>query len=146
MSATFSVGEFKDQMKTSLEARGGLAGVTVYDYEVNTEDLDREAIVLGDWSGTDAPLTQGPGGTYAEEYDVTGRIITKAPDTAKAARDRGLAIMKEIKDQLDADHTVNSKVFFATFGGMTSGAEDLWSDGGRRCELEFVLNVEAHHS
>ena len=143
--ATFTVGEFKDQLRTSLKARGGLAGVEVYDYEVNADDLDREAIVLGDWSGTDQPITQGPGGTYAEEYDVDGRIITYAPDTAKAARDRGLAIMKEIKDQLDADHTVNAKVFFATFGGMTAGREDIWSEQGRRCELEFVLNVEAHH-
>lgn len=143
--ATFTVGEFKDQLQTSLRARGGLTGVEVYDYEVNTDNLDREAIVLGDWSGTDRPLTQGPGGTYAEDYDVEGRIITYAPDTAKAARDRGLAIMKEVKDQLDDDHTVNSKVFFAIFGGMTAGREDLWSDQGRRCELEFVLNVEAHH-
>ena len=139
--ATFTIGLFKDQLATSLRARPNLSGVTVYDAEEPTEDVAREHIVLGDWSETDEYLTLGP--SYNEEYDVTGRIFTKKPESAKAARDRAIAIMKEIKDQLDDDHTVNAKVFDARFSGYTA-EEGIWSDQGRTCELTFTLHVEAH--
>ena len=139
--ATFTAGAFKDQLATSLRARGALAGVTVYDAETNTEGVAREHIVLGDWSSDDEYLTQGT--SYNETYDVTGRIFTKEPESAKAARDRALALLTEVKDQLGDDHTVSAVVFDAYFSGYTA-EEGIWSDQGRTCELSFTIHVEAH--
>ena len=141
--ATLTAGAFKDALQTQLEARGGLSGVTIHDAETNTEDLKREHVVLGDWTGTDDYLTLGT--TYDETYIVDGRVIVRAPDSAKAARDRAIAILKEVKDQLITDPTVNATVFEARFSGY-SGTEDIWQDQGRTCECEFTIDVEAHHT
>ena len=137
---TFTVSDWKAAFKTQLEARGGLSGVTVYDSERDTSTLAREHIILGDWDQTDTDHAMG--GVVLEEIDVTGRIIVRKPDTALAARNRALAIEKEIKDQLVADYETSNTVIDARLA-TSSGEERTWADGGFECEIEFTVTVRA---
>ena len=138
--STFTVSEWKAAFKTQLEARGLLAGVTVYDAETPLPDTDREAIILGNWETTVTRLTMT---VDNEEYDVACRLRVVKPDSAKTARDRALVIIKEVKDQLYADPDTSSTVFDTLFTGYT--AEELvFAENGRLCMIEFSIKVEAH--
>jgi hypothetical protein len=138
--ATFTVSDWKAAFKTQLEARGGLAGVEVYDHEVAVPDRAREFIIIGDWEQDDTHFAMG--GRFEETVDITGRVVARKPDTAKAARDRALAILKEVKDQLVADAGTNNTAKDAHFR-RARGEERIWADSGRECEIEFTVNVRA---
>lgn len=138
--STFAVFDWLPAFKTQLEARGGLAGVTVSDYEVPEPERDREHIILGNWSQTDTHYDMGS--TFLEDIELEGRVTVRKPDTARAARDRALAIVKEVKDQLIADGSTNATVLDAYISRAT-GQGLLWADGGYVCVIEFTIRVRA---
>jgi len=138
--STFTVSDWKAAFKTQLELRGGLTGVTIYDAEENTDNIDREAIIVGDWEATNTRIAFG---VDEESYVVTGEVRIWKPDTALAARNRALALLKEVKDQLVTDSETSSTVFDTMFLGY-SAEEGIYADGGRICTLEFTIQVEAH--
>jgi hypothetical protein len=141
----FSIGAYKDALAAALELRAGLSGVTVYAAEVHTGDLKREAVVLGNWTHTFEQITQGPAGTYEEVYSIECQIVSERPDSTTAARDRALAIMEEVQAELDEDHTVGGIVWDSQYSGHT-GEETYDAEGGRRCVLQFTIEMKAQPS
>lgn len=138
--STFTVSDWKAAFKTLLEARDNLTGVVILDAETPLPDTAREAIVLGDWEATNTRLTFT---VDDESYIVEGSVRIWKPDSAKTARDRALVVLKEVKDQLVADPATSASVFDTLFAGYRA-EEDIHSDGGRICTLEFTIQVEAH--
>lgn len=139
--AVFTVSTFKANLKTQLEARSpALDGVTIFDAELSADEKVREYIVLGDWENVDGHHAMG--NLYLEAFDVTCRIITRsvAANAAKVARDRAIALLTEVKQQLIDDDTASGAVLEAHMAS-SSGTERLWVDQGRECEIEFVINA-----
>ena len=136
----FTVSDWKAAFKSDLEARVGLSGVTVYDAEQTLPETDREAIVLGDWTSSSDHLTFT---VDEEKFTVKGRIRIIKPNTAKAARDRAIELINEVKGTIDADYTASGTVFDAMFSGYDA-EEGIWSENGRVCTLDFEIEVEAH--
>lgn len=137
---SFTVSDWKAAFKTDLEGRAGLSSVTIYDAETNTEDLAREHVVLGDWEQNVEYITFR---TKEESYVVDGRVSVKKPNTAKAARDRALAILAEVETQLDSDPEGSATVWDALFVGYRA-EERVDADNGRVCDIEFQIEVKAH--
>lgn len=138
--STFTVSDWKAAFKTELEARPNLSGVAIVDAEQPLPDTAREAIILGDWEAQNRRLTYT---VDQETYTVEGRIRVWKPDSAKSARDRAIALLTEVKDQLVADPDTTATVFDTLFTGYKA-TEDVWSDQGRVCVIEFTVDVEAH--
>ena len=141
----FSIGAYKDALAVALGLRAGLSGVTVYAAYVHTDDLKREAIVLGNWTQTFEQITQGADGSYEEVYSIECSIVSKRVESPKAARDRALAIMEEVQAELEEDHTVGGTAWLSQFSGHT-GEETYDAEGGRRCVLQFTIDMKAQPS
>jgi hypothetical protein len=152
MGAVTTLGDFLDKLRTSLTARGGMAGVAVFTASVDHLSIGDEAIVFC-VEKTVATCTYRtiPALEVFESYAVEGRIwIVKAgagETVIKAARDRAAAILHEVVDELAA-HNSPSTATQAAFGvddaRLTSWTlEQFAIDGGRDCRLAFFIDVSA---
>jgi hypothetical protein len=156
MPAT-AVPAFLDALVAALQARGGLAGVSVYSCPVSPEDLGKEAIELA--AETDIEQTVAAmNSTHIEEsFDVKGSIICFAPmpagvtkvatinAAAKKVRDRACAILGEVESELSTNDTVTATVRDAHTTGIKV-SQGLAPEGqlGRWCAIEFTISAEAH--
>ena len=135
-----------DELKTALELRAGLVGVTVFSAHMGDEVTRApEAIVLG----LDVPFEQNFASLGAqsrdEEYTIEGVVLTTQPgageDAAKAARDRAFYIVAEIEDQLRADAKLGERALWAGFG--TGRFQQGTGDRTRIAAIEFGIKVKA---
>ena len=92
-----TVSAFKAAFQTALEARAGLAGVTIYTSEQTVPDRDREHIILGDWEGDQEHHAMG--GVMLQSVDITCRIVIHRP-TQAAATLRAEALLTEVDTEL----------------------------------------------
>ena len=139
----FTFHSLLDALKTELDARSGLSGVTVSTVPLGT-DTPRQAITFDRVSQTDEPNTMGP--TAVETYVLSGRIyVEKAGQgntVGKAARDAAVSYLEELRDELLGDPTVGGTVEDCRLMSFDyeSGVTD---PPGRYCEITFDL--EARH-
>ena len=136
----FTVSDWKAAFKADLEGRVGLTGVTIYDSEESTADLAREHVVIGDFEVDYEFISLR---VQSERYAVTGRVSVIKPGSAKAARDRVLALLDEVKSQIDSDREASASVWDSRFVRY-SVEERIAPDNGRIAIAEFVIEVEAH--
>jgi hypothetical protein len=152
MGAVTTVGTFLDALVTQLTGVAGLSGVAIYTGPVDHLSIGDEAICFAvdpvecDWRYRTLPHVE-----VFETYRVKGRIwIVKAgggETIIKAARDRALALLEYVVDELAAHNT--SRV--ATYAAFTVGdcrisaltLEQFVVDGGRDCRLTFTVDAEA---
>ena len=150
MSAT-TVPAFLDALAAVLSARAGLSGVNVYTCPVAPENLGKEAIELGEEVSVEKEPASMSSRDLTETYTVSGSILVYSPIAstinvaAKACRDRALAILEEVSDELADDQTVDGTVLSAGISSQT-WRQGLAPEGqlGRLCQVEFGMTVEAH--
>jgi len=132
-----TVTAFKTAFQTALEARVGLAGVTIYLSEQTVPDRNREHIILGDWEGNQEHYAMG--GVMLQAVDITCRIVIHRP-TQTAATTRAEALLTEVDTELSTptDWTVGGIVLDTDLVSW-SGEESIAADEGRTCEIEFVI-------
>lgn len=138
--ALTSISDWKAAFKEDLEGRAGLSGVSIFDAEPTVDRRNRESIVLGDM---DLDVEYISFLTQEESWTVTGDIQIHKPNTAKAARDRALALLEEVRAQIAADPEASTSVWDSQFLGA-SIEEDVYPEGGRWCRVEFRIGVTVH--
>ena len=156
MSAT-ALPTFIDALVAALQARAGLAGVSVYSCPVSPEDLGKEAIELA--AETDVVQTAAAMGStdIEESFDVKGSIVCFTPmpagastaatinGAAKTVRDRACAILGEVESELSTNDTVTATVRDAHTTSIKVN-QGMAPEGqlGRWCAIEFTISAEAH--
>lgn len=152
MGSVTTVGTFLDNLRTNLTALGGMSGVAVYTGAVDHLSIGEEAIVFA-VTTTEASFAYRtlPHAEVFETYPVEGRIwIVKAGSgetVIKAARDRALALLELVADELAA-HNTPTTATQAAFGVDDARIrswtlEQLVIDGGRDCRVGFTIDVTA---
>jgi hypothetical protein len=152
MGAVSTVGTLLDTFRTKLVARTGLAGVAVHTGAVDEISIGTEAIVFAvEDTKVDYRYRTLPHLEVFEEYVIEGRIwIVKAgggETVIKSARDRALAILEEVADELATDNTSTATTVSAL--GVNDARLTGWTlsqypiDGGRDCRIAFNVDVSA---
>ncbi|MFQ5502958.1 MAG: hypothetical protein ACE5EQ_11775 [Phycisphaerae bacterium] len=147
MATTSILGTALDNLRTQLVARAGLSGVRVETGQLG--ELE-EAEVISLSRATVDHEAFAMGGIRRETITITGFIDVARPGqitgtanaSAKAARDRALAIVAEIEDQLEDDDTLSGVVKDARFGGYEY--TDSATDTGHHAHVEFTIQAEEH--
>lgn len=154
MADATALGTFLDEYRTQLVARAGMADVVVVTGAGDQVDQWTDLVELYRADVTREQIAMGTGGSglVREVYSVEGRIRIRrtgtvttadgADATAKAARDRALAILNELVGEFDDDETVNATAKKAALESYS------WEDGlmeeGHVAEIEFVVEAEEH--
>lgn len=142
--ATSTVPAVLDALRTALDARPGLDGVSIFTGpagdEAGLESI--EFFDVEDWSLEFANLG---GSKRDEEYSLQGFVWIVKPGagetTIKAARDRAIAIYIEIESQLRTDPKVGERLLWAL--PNTARLTQRMSDKGRVAILEFTVRCKA---
>lgn len=132
-----------DQLKTSLEARGGLSGVQVGTAPLGDE-TQREAIIFFGVDGTQEWGILSESSPKEDTYTIEGAIWINKPGagevTAKAARDRAVAIFAEVEAQVRSDQTINGLVMMCE--AQSVRLEQGSNTNGRWCQISFDLRIQ----
>ena len=156
MGSVTTIGTFLDAFRMALTERAGLANVNIYTAYVSDEDMGAESIVLS-WGDPEADYDYTVGTAQdkvGEEFEVPCRIwVTRhgaAESDIKAARDRALALIEEVHDQLAVAYT--NRVDRSSALGVDTAFIDNWrleqrmggsGDVGRDCRLFFTIRCKA---
>ena len=156
MGAVTTVGAFLDGLRAALVVRAGLVGVNVYSGPVSIDDLGVESIILGapgDISATYEYNIGTPRDRVDEEYTIPCGIwivVHGGGETRiKAARDRALALIDEVHDQLasytnrvDRSAAIGADRAFITSWDMEQmiGFE---GSSARDCRIRFTITCNA---
>jgi hypothetical protein len=155
MAAT-TLGPFIDALVAALQVRPGLARVNIFGCPVDPEDLGSEGIEFAE----EVSIEQAPAAMMStakeESYAVSGSILVAAAaaplsspvatvnGAAKVARDRCLAIVEEVTDELATNDTMSATVRDAQIVSMdVHQAMAPEAQLGRICWAEFVIAVKA---
>ena len=133
----------RSNLKTQLEARSGLNGVSVFKYAPLDQAPKTEMIYLGDAnSGLEF---EAFGSVYEEQIDLKCFVyVLKAgagDSVAGTVETRAIALANEVIDQLSDDATINGAVIVSRMRNMT--IENTLSDEGRICLIEMDIEAEA---
>tara|TARA_R100000329_G_scaffold27810_1_gene25855 strand:- start:52 stop:495 length:444 start_codon:yes stop_codon:yes gene_type:complete len=133
----------RSNLKTQLEARSGLNGVSVFKYAPLDQAPKTEMIYLGDAnSGLEF---EAFGSVYEEQIDLKCFVyVFKAgagDSVAGTVETRAIALANEVIDQLSDDATINGAVIVSRMRNMT--IENTLSDEGRICLIEMDIEAEA---
>ena len=133
----------RSNLKTQLEARSGLNGVSVFKYAPLDQAPKTEMIYLGDAnSGLEF---EAFGSVYEEQIDLKCFVyVLKAgagDSVAGTTETRAIALANEVIDQLSDDATINGAVIVSRMRNMT--IENTLSDEGRVCLIEMDIEAEA---
>ena len=133
----------RSNLKTQLEARSGLNGVSVFKYAPLDQAPKTEMIYLGDAnSGLEF---EAFGSVYEEQIDLKCFVyVLKAgagDSVAGTVESRAIALANEVIDQLSDDSTINGAVIVSRMRNMT--IENTLSDEGRICLIEMDIEAEA---
>ena len=133
----------RSNLKTQLDARAGLNGVSVFKYAPLDQAPKTEMIYLGDAnSGLEF---EAFGSVYEEQIDLKCFVyVLKAgagDSVAGTTETRAIALANEVIDQLSDDATINGAVIVSRMRNMT--IENTLSDEGRICLIEMDIEAEA---
>ena len=133
----------RSNLKTQLDARAGLNGVSIFKYAPLDQAPKTEMIYLGDAnSGLEF---QSFGAVYEEQIDLKCFVyVLKAgagDSVAGTTETRAIALANEVIDQLSDDATINGAVIVSRMRNMT--IENTLSDEGRVCLIEMDIEAEA---
>tara|TARA_R100001510_G_C7613728_1_gene176494 strand:+ start:251 stop:694 length:444 start_codon:yes stop_codon:yes gene_type:complete len=133
----------RSNLKTQLDARAGLNGVSVFKYAPLDQAPKTEMIYLGDAnSGLEF---EAFGSVYEEQIDLKCFVyVLKAgagDSVAGTTETRAIALANEVIDQLSDDATINGAVIVSRMRNMT--IENTLSDEGRVCLIEMDIEAEA---
>jgi len=133
----------RSNLKTQLEARSGLNGVSVFKYAPLDQAPKTEMVYLGDAnSGLEF---EAFGSVYEEQIDLKCFVyVFKAgagDSVAGTVETRAIALANEVIDQLSDDATINGAVIVSRMRNMT--IENTLSDEGRICLIEMDIEAEA---
>ena len=133
----------RSNLKTQLDARSGLNGVSVFKYAPLDQAPKTEMIYLGDAnSGLEF---EAFGSVYEEQIDLKCFVyVLKAgagDSVAGTVESRAIALANEVIDQLSDDSTINGAVIVSRMRNMT--LENTLSDEGRICLIEMDIEAEA---
>ena len=130
-------------LKTQLEARSGLSGVSVFKYAPLDQAPKKEMIYLGD-ANTGLEF-QSFGSVYEEQIDLKCFVYVlragAGDSVAGTVESRAIALANEVIDQLSDDATINGAVIVSRMRNMT--LENTLSDEGRICLIEMDIEAEA---
>ena len=141
--ATITIGTILDALRTQLDARGGLSGVTVSTGP--TGDPPPESIEFSDVEIDDDYFGMGNPPSKLATYTISGQVFVRRPgkgeDAIKLARDRAVAIIEEVRDEVTGDITVGASTLHAKFStaSMRQGVTDPPS---RTCAFDFTVEIE----
>ena len=133
----------RSNLKTQLDARSGLNGVSVFKYAPLDQAPKTEMVYLGDAnSGLEF---EAFGSVYEEQIDLKCFVyVLKAgagDSVAGTVETRAIALANEVIDQLSDDATINGAVIVSRMRNMT--IENTLSDEGRICLIEMDIEAEA---
>ena len=133
----------RSNLKTQLDARAGLNGVSIFKYAPLDQAPKTEMIYLGDAnSGLEF---EAFGSVYEEQIDLKCFVyVLKAgagDSVAGSTETRAIALANEVIDQLSDDATINGAVIVSRMRNMT--IENTLSDEGRVCLIEMDIEAEA---
>jgi len=133
----------RSNLKTQLDARAGLNGVSIFKYAPLDQAPKTEMIYLGDAnSGLEF---EAFGSVYEEQIDLKCFVyVLKAgagDSVAGTTETRAIALANEVIDQLSDDATINGAVIVSRMRNMT--IENTLSDEGRVCLIEMDIEAEA---
>ena len=133
----------RSNLKTQLDARAGLNGVSIFKYGPLDQAPKTEMIYLGDAnSGLEF---EAFGSVYEEQIDLKCFVyVLKAgagDSVAGSTETRAIALANEVIDQLSDDATINGAVIVSRMRNMT--IENTLSDEGRVCLIEMDIEAEA---
>ena len=133
----------RDNLKTQLDARSGLSGVSVFKYAPLDQAPKKEMIYLGD--GSSSLEFQAFGSVYEEQLDLKCFVYVlragAGDSVAGTVETRAIALANEVIDQLSDDSTINGAVIVSRMRNMT--LENTLSDEGRICLIEMDIEAEA---
>ena len=141
--ATITIATVLDQFKVQLDARGGLSGVTVTTGP--TGDPPPESIEFSDVDITDEYFGMGNPPSKLATYTISGQVFVRRPGKGEAAiklaRDRAVAIVEEVRDEVTGNITVGAATLHASFStaSMRQGVTDPAS---RTCTFDFTVEIE----
>ncbi len=128
----------KAALKTLLEAKNALSGVTIYTYTVTEESRSkREYLILGNVDGTAEPDTMG--GSVLTDYVISCEFAVHQP-SADGTADRGWAILDAVSEVAASDWTVSGNVLDMELNSFSLD-ETVDASGGRRVDVEFNLRI-----
>lgn len=151
MSTASTVGTFLDNLVTLLGVRAGLSGVALYSAAIDDLSVGQEGIVFAvESQSTEYEYPTVPAVQAWETYNVEGRLWIVKPGAGEAAiktaRDRALALLEEVHDQL-ASYTTTAACLAAL--GVDDARITAWTleqypgDGYRDCRIAFTIAVHA---
>ena len=136
----------RDNLKTQLDARSNLSGVSIFKYAPLESNNKKEFIYLGD--ANSSMDFQAFGSVYEEDIDLKVFIYVlragAGDSVASTTESRALALANEVIDQLSDDATINGAVLVSRMRNMT--IENTLSDEGRVCVIEMDIEAEAETS
>lgn len=140
--AVIRFGTFLDTLKTQLEGRGGLSGVTVSTGPLGT-DTPRSHITLGvDVDQTDVMATMSY--TLDEAYSVSCvvyALVSGSNEAAiKSARDLAIGWLQEVRDELEEDASVAGSCAQALVSSWLYESE-IADPPGRAARISFTIEV-----
>lgn len=145
MAITVDFGSFLTELKTVLEARPNLTGVTVYTVPVNQDSMPQEGIEITRVTGGHSFLAMSP--SYRDDVEITGRVWAQAPDATLengvASRDRAIALLDELATELqDNDSTLyttgaTNHAYLASYDWQSF----VTDPPGYRSIIEFTIQV-----
>ena len=133
----------RSNLKTQLDARAGLNGVSIFKYAPLDQAPKTEMIYLGDAnSGLEF---EAFGSVYEEQIDLKCFVYVlragAGDSVAGTTETRAIALANEVIDQLSDDATINGAVIVSRMRNMT--IENTLSDEGRVCLIEMDIEAEA---
>ena len=133
----------RSNLKTQLDARSGLNGVTVFKYAPLDQAPKKEMIYIGD-ANSELEF-QSFGSVYEEQIDLKVFVYVlragAGDSVAGTVETRAVALANEVIDQLSDDATINGAVIVSRMRNMT--IENTLSDEGRVCLIEMDIEAEA---
>ena len=133
----------RSNLKTQLDARSGLNGVTVFKYAPLDQAPKKEMIYIGD-ANSELEF-QSFGSVYEEQIDLKVFVYVlragAGDSVAGTVETRAVAIANEVIHQLSDDATINGAVIVSRMRNME--IENTISDEGRICLIEMDIEAEA---
>tara|TARA_R100001440_G_scaffold73587_1_gene98262 strand:- start:34 stop:477 length:444 start_codon:yes stop_codon:yes gene_type:complete len=133
----------RSNLKTQLDARSGLNGVTVFKYAPLDQAPKKEMIYIGD-ANSELEF-QSFGSVYEEQIDLKVFVYVlragAGDSVAGTVETRAVALANEVIDQLSDDATINGAVIVSRMRNME--IENTISDEGRICLIEMDIEAEA---
>lgn len=141
---SWPVPDVLDSLKTILEARAGLAGVTVFTGPPGDDAKYADAFAFFGAEGDQEPITLD-GTSVGDSFRVFGSAFARkdgAGETVtKAARDRVAVLLAELEDAVANDRTLGDVVMTAEVSALD--LNQGYEPSVRWAEIRFQIACEA---